>query len=203
MVVQGPLRSRHLGPSPIVQIRYVPGMSSFSHASALSNLRVRSGGNENHVKALRSLYSKERRSVESYHTSLRPYIEVQEKLNDSLDRCQDDDEAELIKKQIAKNALFMVQSFRHNEKGHRYGGKDDCCEKYGIIRNKRDQAYSSFANGYTGYSFDDFNVEEARSNPLLASLRSTSLEILETNIRQLDELNRVCLKGRNDMQISV
>ena len=128
MVVQGPLPSRHLGPSPIVQIRYVPGMSSFFHASSLSNLRVRSGGNENHVKALRSLYSKERRSVESYHTSLCPYIEVQEKLNDSLDRCHDDDEAELIKKQIAKNALFMVQSFRHNEKGHRYGDEDDCCE---------------------------------------------------------------------------
>ena len=100
-----------------------------------------------------------------------------------------DDDAELIKKQIAKNALFMVQSFRHNEKGHRYGGKDDCCDKYGIIQNKREQAYSSFANGCTGYSFDAFNVEEAQSNPLLASLRSTSLEILETNIRQLADLN--------------
>ena len=166
-------------------------MLGFSYVDSLrGKLRVNKGGSQRHVDAVCTLYSKLQKSICSYSASLEPYENVQGRLNDRLNKCKDKEEVERIKKHMARNALFMLQCHNHIEQGHRYGFDDEDCEHYGISRNVNDTAYSSFPIGYTGYSYDDFMIEEARENPLLKSLKCSSIETIQNNVDQISAHNK-------------
>lgn len=162
----------------------------FYYTDSLSDLRLKDDGREVDARNLRSLYSRAWKCIRSYEASIEPYLTVQQKLNSNLQRCQDEHAARRIEKQMLRNGLFMLQTFLHIEKGHRYAPNDEDCKKYGIVRNPRYSSYSSFSNGYTGHSFDDFNVLEARTNPMLKSLKKSCRDAIQDNMDHISSHNK-------------
>lgn len=162
----------------------------FYYSRSLPSLKLKSSGRQADAENLIRLYSKAWKCIRSYEASFEPYFRVQQHLNTFLQGCQDEQLAKRKMKQMSRNGLFMLQTFLHIEKGHRYAPDDDDCKNYGIVRNAKDTAYSSFSKGYTGHSFDDFNVREARDNPMLRSLRTGSRETVQGNMDQISAHNK-------------
>ena len=85
------------------------------------------------------------------------YELVQQSLIDKKQNCKDSRDHDQINTQIMRNAIVLVQLYKHIDRGERYSPSDPNWGKSANIK-----ADNPHTLGYTGFGRDDFTSNEKR-----------------------------------------